>query len=458
MISIDFLAKRHVAGLEFIDFQSEEFSTKLTSVLAEHIRVEGKHGELSNSCQESLLKVIAEYTGFSNISLNFMSSGNLYVNTGYFSPNHVLNNPMADILLQPTQSTLYRWFEEHEEKVFKGGIDYKTGRVTGSFCTLPIEMGINTNISAYLTADLVKKWGSSLPEALAGCIVHELGHVFSGCMMLATTMRDNLVGRTALECYRKAPRSEERVVVLKDTATLLDMKPGKVEELKAFADNGDDEQFMLFFTKLLNQRNTQRALSVGVSRMTSEVVADMYSIRMGCSRGIVAGIGSLVDRGVIRTNFETLVMGCVGAFRMGLGAMFLVGYGIVSTGVVGFLVGSVALGFFLGAVYGYFSPEYAGDYNGNHRRMEDAVRQLIAKLKTMKDMPGKERNDLVDYLVKLLDGLHKLKPWYENTVIYRSMGWVFSPTDFSRKEIEHHTQALNNHELSVLAAQVTSLT
>ncbi|WP_228493063.1 hypothetical protein, partial [Pseudomonas aeruginosa] len=89
-----------------------------------------------------------------------------------------------------------------------------------------------------------------------------------------------------------------RVIILKDTAAILDVPEAKLEELKSFANQEDGENYLLYYTKLLSQRNSRRSLSVGVPEMTSEVIADMYAIRMGFSKEVIAGISALVDRGV----------------------------------------------------------------------------------------------------------------------------------------------------------------
>lgn len=454
MISMDFLSKR-VAGNEFIDFQSDDFYQKLKACLSSHITYEGSKARLSKDCEVEVLQLIREYVGFKNITIKFMELGNLYIDAGYMAPGHVLNNAGVDALLKPTQTTLYRWFEQNHLKIFKGGVDYKTGKVFGSFCDIPLEMGINRNITDYFNMEKVAKWGADIPGALAGGLTHELGHAWSACMMLLTTVKDNLVARTALEHYRNVKRPEDRVVVLKDAATLLDIKPADLDELKAFATNERDEQFILYFTKLKAQRDSQRALSVGVTQMTSEVVADMYAIRMGCHKGIIAGVASMVDKGTIRVAMESVLFAVLIACNsLWFSVLFasIAGSSIASIFVLAGAIGAVA------GILGYFARGYSDVYNSDHRRLEDAMRQLVAKLKESKNLPGKEQAELVQMISMLVDKVKELKPWYDNTGFYRSLGWMFSGSDFKRQEIEHHTQTLNNHELTALGHQLKALT
>jgi len=457
MISMDFLSKlpnARVTGTEFIDFQNADFYNAMCSVLKEHIRVIDGQSRLEDSAEEAMKKLIETYIGFNNITIKWLDTGNMYVDTGYFSPGHVLNNQGVDHLLKATQTTLYRWYSENKSKVFKGGVDYTTGKVFGSFCSIPIELGINRNLDAYFPPDKVAKWGVPVEGMATGAITHEMGHAWSGCMMLMTVLEDNLVAQTALQFYRGAKRHEDRVVVLKDAATLLGMKPAKQDELLEFSRNEGDEAFMLYFTKMTVQRNNQRALSVGVTQMTSEVVADMYAIRMGCDKGIVAAIGVLTDRGIIVPIMENFLFSCSASIMFMYLTMIPVTLGGAAMAIIP-IVGGVT--FALSFVLGYFARGYSDIYNADHRRMEDAIRQLIAKLKDSKKMPANDKNQLVTEITKLLDINKKMRPWYEGSAVGRAFGWVFSGADFKLKEIEHYTQALNNNEISVFSEQLKGI-
>lgn len=454
MIGMDFLVqKEQVAGLEFMNFQNDSFYVTLVSIIKEHLSYATKVPVLQKTVQEPLLKVLKDYTGFENITLKFMESNNLYMDTGYFSPGHVINIKGIEYWLDSSDTTIYRWFTQNKDKIFKGGVDYKTGRVTGSFRTIPLELGINVNVSEYFSVKETERWKVQTEDLLAGGICHEMGHAFSGCMMMTSAFHDNVVAQASIAAYRNCKRDEDRVVVLKDSATLLGLKTPKQEELMEFAKQANDESFMMFYTKMVAQRNNQRALSVGVSEMTSEVVADMYALRMGCDKGIVAAIGVLTTRGVVSSFLTNFLVSTTAGIYMGL----LVG---VTTGMVGI---AVTLPTLLGVmcvlggmtfVLNYFAPAYSGVYNSDPRRLEDAVRQLIAKIKECRDMPGPDKTKLVDEISSLLKVLEQNRSWFDNTVIYRAMGWVFSGADFKLREIEHFTQSLNNNEMTVLAERL----
>lgn len=455
MISIDFLRKP-VSGLEFIDFQTTHFYDELAAVYEKHITTTKDGYILETSCVKEVLATIERFTGFANITMKFIDSGNLGVDTGYFSPHHVLNNAGVDDLLGVTKTTLYRWFVQNKVKMFKGDIDYTTGMVTGSFTTVPVNLQINRNLHITFPKDKVEKYKVSIGGLLAGATAHELGHVFGGCMMLATAASDNVVAKAGLRFYKEAPRPEDRVVVLKDTAALLDITAPQLKEMQAIAQSGDDTTFVLYFTKLQNQRNSRRSLSVGVERMSSEVIADMYAIRMGCSKGIIGAISALTDIGAIRsvcTSLLTATMLTVFISMATAGALTVV---TLSGGAAG-AIAYVATIFTVTFVYDYFSKGYANIYNSDARRYDDAMRQMIAKLKEEKNVTPADKAELISYIDQMRAHGKTIQPWYDDSVIYRFMGWVLNGSDFKLTEIEHYTQVIANHELNSLGAKLASL-
>lgn len=452
MLSIDFL-KSGVAGQEFMDFQKTSFYDVLTACAEKHITDVDGVSMLSEEFGKEAAPIFEKYTGFNNFTFQYPKDKkvNLGVDVGYFSPKHVFNNGL-DGLLKVTETTLYRWFQENKVKVFKASIDYKTGKVDGSFKTLPVLLLINPNLNNTFSKELVAKTGVPIAGLLAGACAHELGHVYGGCMMLFTAVSDNLIAKAAVRHYSAAQTTEDRIIVLKDSAALLEIDPAKLEELRAIANNPSEDSFILYWNKLLTQRNRRRSLSVGVETMSSEVVADMYAIRMGCHKGVVAAISVLVDKGIIESTVDTLMFAtimtiCTQLFTFPLLAAINPGFALVWIGIT----------FATMFVIGYFSRGYSGIYNADHRRLEDATRQLLAKLREDPHMGSKERAELAEEIEKLVALGKKLKPWYDNTAVGRAMGYVFSGADFKKQEIEHYTQALANNEISVIGLKLAAL-
>jgi hypothetical protein len=138
MIGIEFLRTKNVDGLEFLDFQNKSFASTLTNLFNEHIIDVLGRKQLSATVEQELYKILNDYTGFRNIKLTLMDIGNLAIDVAYFSPRHILNSKMADRYAPMREMTMYKWFTKNGETIFNGGIDFTTGKVTGSFRDLPI--------------------------------------------------------------------------------------------------------------------------------------------------------------------------------------------------------------------------------------------------------------------------------------------------------------------------------
>lgn len=451
MLSMKFLTHRSVEGLEFINFQADDFKIKMSSFLEEQI---DEDQVLSKDSVDGIKSIIQEFTGFKNIKIEFTDSGNLGVDVGYFSPKHVINNAGVDDLLKPHKSSLYRWFKENKNKIFKGNVNYKTGKVEGSFQEIPILLQINPKLKSTFPEDVVKKYSIPYPGLLTGALAHEMGHCFGACALLATSVADNVIAKAALAHYKGSDTVEEKVVVLHDISQLMELKQDKLDDLKEIAQSKDDNNVILYFNKLVNQRNSSRALSLGVQTMSSEVIADVYAIRMGCGKEVVAAIGTLIDRGIIKTVLHHIMVAVF--YTVVTGLLFS---GSITTLALAGASGTALLGiggitFTLSFIFSYFSRGFSGAYNADHRRFEDAVRQLIAKLKEVPDMPVDEKKQLVTDIEKLLKINKELQPWYTNTVVRRMFGWMIDGGDFKKKEFEHFTQAMANSEINVLAERL----
>lgn len=445
MLPLSFLHNNH-SGMEFLEWQGSSFYDELTAYLGENI---SPMGVLSSSVFEKgshLKDIIKKYTGFANIKLFALQEGNLAVDSGYMAPNAILNNQGLDKWLDHTNTTLYRWFKNSKDDVFKGHIDYNTGKVSGAFSELPFGIYINVNLHHTFKPSLLKKFNVTLPSVLAGAIVHEVGHMFTGCMLVHDTIKDNMLLKAGLRFYKEAKTTEERITIIKDTRKLLDIKEkdGSLEEV---AKSSDENAYILYYNQMIKRRNNNRALSLGVTEMTSEVLADMYAIRMGCHEGAMNAISLLVSTGILLPLIGNFLLTAL------MVAVFTAYFG-AAVGVAFFVGGTFSA---IVTFFSYFSIGYSGIYNANHRRLDDGVRQLIAKLKEDKNLDPKGKVDLINQLDKLMVLLKEVTPWYENTFVRRFMGRVMQLSDFKYVEIEHFTSTIQNHEVIILGHKLEQI-
>lgn len=67
------------------------------------------------------------------------------------------------------------------------------------------------------------KYGIPYHGLLAGALAHESGHCYGACAMLATTAKDNIIAKAAVAHYRQARNEDDKVIVLKEMAHLLEL-------------------------------------------------------------------------------------------------------------------------------------------------------------------------------------------------------------------------------------------
>lgn len=445
MLDIRLLRNGRRDGLEFIDFQNYDFAIALTAAVANHIKKEDGKEVLLGTVAEEILPIIEKYTGFKNIKTNMINEANFMVDTGYMSPNNVLNIKNIEQWYDITETSLYNWYKKEKNKVFKGAINYSEGKVYGAYADIPIELWIGKPVYELFNSKEVQRLGCTLAEVVAACLCHELGHAFSAVAMIDVAANDNFVMRAALNALRREKTPSKRVIIIRDVSKLLEGTIETKDDIDKMGEHNDSE-ILVYFNALVNRRNSRRALSLGVADMSSEVLADVYALRMGFSKGLVVATHAFAKTRVSSIVFATWI-----AF-----VYFMLLMGVI-TGAAGFGV-ILALAFTMGA-FGliYNAMSFSGSYNSPFRRFEDAVRQVIARLKEVKDMPPKEKADLAEFAATMLKECEKYKPFIAGTFIERFMGVLWHGGDFKASEFEHFTQAIANSELELLNINVSNL-
>jgi len=173
----------------------------------------------------------------------------------------------------------------------------------------------------------------------------------------------------------------------------------------------------------------------------------MYAIRMGFDRGIVATV-SILSKTRVSTIFSAV--GIVLFFISLIFAQFLLVAPLLYLMIVG---GFTLMSTFF--IYGVMS--YSGGYNSPFRRYEDAIRQIIAKIKEV-EMPAKDKLMLAERAARMLKECEALRPIIQGTVFDRLVGRMIQGADFKYQEFEHYSQAIANSELEILNARLGDLT
>lgn len=440
--NIKFLTKELVAGLEFMKFQNNSFFNELSGYLENHIDSSGRIDDIDAKFNE----IIERHTGFANIKVNLESYGNLAIDAGYISPGNLFNVDGIEQYYPRSESSLYRWFKDNKTQFFLGEIDYATGKVSGAYSQIPFKMYINYQTSEYIDESFLKKYGHSLHEALAAFIVHELGHGFGGVMMIHQKVSDNFHVRTALHFLANAEYVKDRVAIIKDFTQLTDTELKDVKDLDRLVTDNDPNTYVVYLSKLTSMRDVNNSAGLGVRQMNSEVIADAYSIRMGCDKAMIAGLSSMHKLFERQNCFLTLAV-------TGLLAIKLIASGAAVAPAL-----LIAGGFFafFGAVHsiGKTLPDI---YNAPYRRAMNILQEQIQRIKQNKHYTNEEKSKLLADVNANLQIAEEMKPFFEGTGVQRFFGWMTTAGKFKYVDLEYYTQNINSHSVSLLGNEFRNL-
>lgn len=439
MINLTFLRAQHpVHGLEFMDFQSHDFYKELHDIFSSVIK-----NRVLQELPYDINRCIEKYTGFSNIVFHLEDQGNLAIDSGYTSPGNLFNNDGIEHWLPKSQTTLYRWYKENKTSLFKGDIDFRTGKVSGDYATLEYNIYINRYLDDYLNKVKVT---DDLAASLSCFLVHELGHCFSACFGIHRAMTEAIAIQSMVHWLSDSKYGQSTVAVIKDTLDMLEVDKSLIKDVEKLESQGL-EAAVLYVTKLNNVQNQMNTRSLGVALMNSEVIADLYAIRMGCDKKMVAGLANFVPGwGVTVANYTLL-------FLMLTSTMLSV---LAPLGPIGIAI-SFALGGSFTALIGLAGSLTSGIYNTDYRRMLNVMQEQIKRIKVAKNITPALRAEYLKRASESLEVIQKYKPMFEDTVVQRLVGFITDGHQFKYQQIEHYTQMIANNEMTLLNERVQQL-
>lgn len=444
--NIGFLRRHSWAGMEFMDFQNQSFFDELRDYFVTVVR-DGKVKELGHPLES----IIEKYTGFRNIELNLVEYGNLCIDAGYINPHNLFNIDNIEYYLPKNEATLYKWYNTVKGNLMKGTIDYTTGKVGGDYAMLPFRIFVNRNVDSYANEKFLKKHDADFAGFLAGTLVHELGHAFGGIMMVHETVSANFHVRSAIHFLANAKNKEASIAVIKDFNRLTETEFGDLKAVEEVIASGDKTAFAVCLSKMIAQRDINNAAGLGVRQMNSEVIADAYSIRMGCDRDLAAGIGALRKSDI---NMRWIYIPVSAAFTtiwflvaVGGNAFFTVPALLI---VFLFSCGFSALTFFIGDLV-------PGNYNTYYRRVRNILQEQIQRIKESKHLSNAEKSKMLTQALQSLKISEEIKPFFEGTALQRFFGWMTTGGKFKYIDLEFYTQELISNPVNLLGQSFRNL-
>jgi len=440
MLGIEFLnqpkdLKFNVAGLEFMDYQKGSLFKELVSFFEANLKQSGVLGiefVRVNDEVEKLEALIMQHTGI-NITLNPEITPNAAVDAGYMSPHNVLNIKGIEDFFSVKDSSIGQAFNRLKNTVLKGWIDTSTGQIGGDYSKVEFNLYINNYVEQFMRKKFLDRYKVTMAEALSAIVLHECGHIFTGFMHIHRSVIDPIISTTAIRLILESKAyGKERVAIVKDALKVLNA-PQKVDEREL--DKLNDTDFVVYFNKAIGSRDARRTLSLGTQDRSSEIYADMYAIRMGCSKSLIAALAS----------FPSGRLGHAGFILYGVAAAL---FGIQSCNVVMIVLGvsNVVLHLLL-MLYGDLVPN--SSYDSPYRRIKTILRDHIVQLNNNKEMDKRDKIKMLETAKEMENIANDAKPFLEGTLVQRMVGYLFNGGDFKAQEFEHYTDELLAHTLSL---------
>lgn len=442
MLGIDFLTPPRpitVAGMEFMDYQDQKSYQDLAAILSKVLvdeQVEGKDKVAFVSGRdgtEAIEELIMDSYGI-NIRLIAPSDSvqNAAVDSGYFLPNHILNNKGVEQLLGSDESSIGRAFRRLKVDILNGWVDTAKAKVGGDYSKVRFTLYIQRYIDDFISTKYCERHKVTMAEALASIILHEVGHIWTGFLFVTQNVVDSIMPCIAARMVINGKKyGRERSAIIHETLRELECTTRPTtEEL----DNMDGQALIVMFDKAIATRNIRRTLSLGTTDRASEIYADLFAARCGVPKKMIAGIANVSTESIGR-NISIWCIG-VAVLMATVSAPFLASI----SAIIGIGVGLLAL---------HFSINPNSEYDSPYRRLKNILRDHILHIQESKELDARSKAQLVKDAKEMSDMVEEAKSFFEGTAVQRLLGWMFSGSDFKAQEFEHYTDELIAHTLSI---------
>ncbi|QYN79995.1 membrane protein [Kosakonia phage Kc263] len=439
MLDITFLNKPknfqvEVGGLEFMDYQKGDLFHDLVRYFDTELVNDNHTWHLKDreNSAEALKVIFMKHTGIL-LELQEESVGNAAVEAGWFSPNNVINIKGLENWFSASQTNIGQAFKAMKTDVLKGWVDTSTGMVGGDFSKIPFRLYMNHYISNFIRYKIVERYKVTMSEALAGILIHECGHVFTGFLSIYRTIVDPLVSTTAMKMIVAGKiYGKQRVDIIKEAFKLMEVsQPVKEEDVV----NMTGDQLVIYFNKAINTRDMRRTLSLGTQDRSSEIYADLYSVRMGCGKSLVAALAAIPTGSLLFAGMSAAWLNIA-----------IIGWAAMSPALM--IVGGLFSLFYINV---FFQNKLLPNdmYDSRYRRLKTILRDHIVQLNEMKGGDKRDKIKLLADAKEIEKMLDDNKPFLEGTAVQRVFGWLSSGNDFRAQDFENYTDELLGHTLSL---------
>lgn len=439
MLGIEFLNRPRELrfdGQEFMDYQKGDLFKDLLKIFTTMIQYDEETKQFMIKRTDENVTAF-ESTVFSNTGIKVELKSdfvpNAGIDSGFMNPGNVLNIKGIENFLSARDSSIGATFKRLKVDVLKGWIDTSTGKIGGDYSKIIFPIYINDAIQNFINKKYLDRYKITLPEACAAFVCHECGHVFSGLLYTHRTIIDPIISITAIKLIVEGKKyGNERVQVVKEAFKVMEIGQ-KVEEEDISDFTG--EEFMVYFNKAIGTRDTRRSLSLGTQDRASEIYADLYAVRMGCPKTLVAALAGMNE-----------LPGYYFGVPYGPTAVLIIS--LLAVNPLGIAFGGVTATLaWLCYFAGMLNP--GKTYDTPYRRVKTILRDQIVRLNGDKTLDNKDKAKFLADAKEMETMVTEAKPFLEGTAVQRVVGYILSGTDFRAQDFEHYTEELVGHTLSL---------
>lgn len=307
-------------GLEAIAFQSDEFATKMTSLIEKLMEVRSGKAADDTDAAKDLNKLVRNTTGV-KVDIIFNTDYPPCTLPYHINPDTILGHATLKDFYAEDSSTTIKRLKAVKESSY---IDLKNAKVTGIFSEI--------NVPIYMGYDYLRSFKLNAKE-IAAILAHEIGHCFVAYEMAFRTVRTNQVLSAISKAHADGDKDSYKYV-LKTTEDIYDLKTGVLQEL--VETKNKEVVYIAVLGHIENNTKEQSLLgNTTYDISTFEAMSDNFATRLGLGRELVSALEKMfktmgaaefsMTTRVAMTVFDTITSVAIVGSVIAIGANPLVG-------------------------------------------------------------------------------------------------------------------------------------
>lgn len=444
MLGIDFLNQRGpitLAGQEFMDYQNKNLFRELSTFVADHSEEVFKpNGDFAGinfrKSKEDLTKLSELIFNATGINLLVHAPldmiGNMGVDSGFIKPGHIFNIKNIESILSSDESSIARAFRRLKTDCLNGWVDTSTAKIGGDFSKVQFNLYLGPVFEEFINRDVLRRYKIGIFDAVAAIIIHELGHIFTGFLLMQNQVFDTVMPTLAAKMIINGNiYGKQRVQIVNETLKELGVSDRPDDKS---IENADGPGLMIMFNKCIENRDLRRTLSLGTAGRGSEIYADLFAVRAGCPKALIAATYEISD---------TPILGRVAKVCMGL----TIALSCTVLFPIAPIVGMISAAFAIWRLDDKINPQER--YDSQYRRLKNILRDQAMHVNEADWLDKSTKVTMIKEAKEMEKMIDDAKPFFEGTFMQRLVGWYFSGSDFKAQQFEHYTDELLGHTLSL---------